>query len=113
MEILIPVKSGDMPPTESRRWVRRAARLVVCLVLSLACGAANAEENRRVLKLTYLNGLPMSSLLPQLRQAPNHMVVLFGAINQDAMGQRFISTTQSLPAGVGATNAPGFVLNDV
>jgi PAS domain S-box-containing protein len=113
MEILIPVKSGDMLPTESRRWVRRAARLVVCLVLSLACGAANAEENRRVLKLTYLNVLPMSSLLPQLRQAPNHMVVLFGAINQDAMGQRFISTTQSLPAGVGATNAPGFVLNDV
>ena len=49
MEILRPVKSREMPATRSQKWFRRAARLVACLVLSQACGAANAEENRRVL----------------------------------------------------------------
>jgi hypothetical protein len=68
-------------------------------------------ENR--LKFNYLSGLPMSSLLPRLRQAPKHTVVLFGAINRDATGQRLISTTQSLPAVIGASNAPDFVLDDV
>jgi PAS domain S-box-containing protein len=45
MEILIPVKSTDVPATVSRRWVRPVARLVASLMLSLACGAANAEED--------------------------------------------------------------------
>jgi len=65
------------------------------------------------LKFIYLTGLPMSSLLPQLRQAPNHTVILFGAINQDATGQRFITATQSFPMVLGAANAPVFVLGDV
>ena len=51
MEILIPVKSRDVPTTVSRRWARPVARLVACLTLALACGAANAEENGRVLAL--------------------------------------------------------------
>ena len=65
------------------------------------------------LKFTYLSGLPMSSLLPQLRQAPKHTVILFGAINQDATGQRFVTATQSFPMVVGAANAPIFVLGEV
>jgi PAS domain S-box-containing protein len=45
MEILIPVKTTDVPATVSRTWVRPLARLVACLILSLPCGAANAEED--------------------------------------------------------------------
>ena len=51
MEILIPVKSRDMPATRTQTWFRLTAFLFACLVLSQAAGAANAEENRRVLVL--------------------------------------------------------------
>src|SRR5260370_13645605 len=51
MEILIPVKSRDMPATRSQKLFRQAALLFASLVISQACGAANAEENRRVLVL--------------------------------------------------------------
>jgi PAS domain S-box-containing protein len=65
------------------------------------------------LKLTYLSGLSMSALLPQLRTLPDHSIILFGAIQQDSTGQRFIPSRQSLPMVVSAANAPIFVFADV
>jgi hypothetical protein len=71
------------------------------------------HEYENKFRLTYSSGLPMSSLLPQLSQTPSHTVILFGAINQDAAGRRFISTAQSFPRVAAAANAPIFVLGDV
>jgi hypothetical protein len=51
MEILIPVKSTDMPPAPNQDWFRVVAILFACLVFSRPVWAANAEENRRVLVL--------------------------------------------------------------
>jgi PAS domain S-box-containing protein len=65
------------------------------------------------LKFTYLSGLSMSALLPQLRTLPDHSIILFGAIQQDSTGQRFIPSRQSLPLVVSAANAPIFVFADV
>ena len=65
------------------------------------------------LKFTYLSGLSMSALLPQLRTLPDHSIILFGAIQQDSTGQRFIPSRQSLPMVVSAANAPIFVFADV
>ncbi len=58
------------------------------------------------LNLTYLSGLPMSSLLLQLSHTPDHTIILFGAVSQDVKGERFISATQSLPMVLAAANAP-------
>ncbi len=73
--------------------------------------ALRSYESR--LKFTYLSGLSMSSLLPQLRTLPDHTVILFGSIKQDAAGARFIPSKQSLPMVVSAANAPIFVFADV
>jgi PAS domain S-box-containing protein len=64
------------------------------------------------LNFTYLTGLPMSSLLPRIRQTPDHTIILFGTINQDGAGDRFIPASQSLPMVVGAANAPVFTMLD-
>jgi len=55
----------------------------------------------------------MSTLLPRIQHAPEHTILLYGAITQDATGKRFIPATQSLPMVVSAANAPIFVLGDV
>jgi PAS domain S-box-containing protein len=68
-------------------------------------------ENR--FKFTYLTGLTMSALLKQLSVLPDHSIILFGAIRQDATGTRFIPSRQSLPMVVNASNAPIFVFADV
>ncbi len=73
--------------------------------------ALHGYENR--FKFTYLSGLPMSSLLPKLGVLPNHSIILFGAIKQDATGMRFIPSKQSLPMVIKAANAPIFVFADV
>jgi ABC-type uncharacterized transport system substrate-binding protein len=62
------------------------------------------------LKLTYLSGLPMSALLPMIRDTPNHTIILYGAITQDGTGTRFIAATQSLPMIIRAANAPVFTM---
>ena len=62
---------------------------------------------------TYLSGLPMSLLLQRLRTLPDHSIILFGAIRQDATGARFIPSKQSLPMVINAANAPIFVFADV
>jgi PAS domain S-box-containing protein len=73
--------------------------------------ALHGYENR--FKFTYLSGLPMSSLLPQLSVLPDHSIILFGAIRKDATGTRFIPSKQSLPMVVNASSAPIFVFADV
>ncbi len=49
MKILIPLKSRDGPVAPTRKWFRLAAFLFACLMFSQGAGAANAEEDRRVL----------------------------------------------------------------
>jgi PAS domain S-box-containing protein len=65
------------------------------------------------LKLTYLSGLSMSSLLLRLRHAPNHSIILFGSIGQDGTGRRFDSASQSLPMILAAASVPTYVARDV
>ena len=61
---------------------------------------------------TYLSNLEMPALLKQLRRLPEHSIVFYTAISQDAAGTHFIDETQSLPMVVGAANAPVFVTED-
>jgi PAS domain S-box-containing protein len=63
-------------------------------------------------EFTYLNKLEMPALLEQLKRLPEHSIVLYTAISQDAAGTRFLDETQSLPLVVGAANAPVFVMED-
>jgi PAS domain S-box-containing protein len=61
---------------------------------------------------TYLSNLAMPALLEKLKQLPEHSIVFYTAISQDAAGTHFIDETQSLPMVVGASNAPVFVTED-
>jgi PAS domain S-box-containing protein len=61
---------------------------------------------------TYLSNLEMPALLEKLRHLPEHSMVFYTAISQDAAGTHFIDETQSLPMVVGAANAPVFVTED-
>jgi PAS domain S-box-containing protein len=61
---------------------------------------------------TYLSNLEMPDLLSRLKRLPEHTVILYTAISQDAAGTRFIDETQSLPMVVDAANAPIFVMED-
>jgi PAS domain S-box-containing protein len=61
---------------------------------------------------TYLSNLAMPALLEKLRRLPQHSIVFYTAISQDAAGTHFIDETQSLPMVVGAANAPVFVTED-
>jgi PAS domain S-box-containing protein len=61
---------------------------------------------------TYLSNLEMPALLEKLRRLPEHSIVFYTAISQDAAGTHFIDETQSLPMVVGAANAPVFVTED-
>src|ERR1700730_8871923 len=49
MEILISVKSREMPAARIQKWFRLTAFLFACLVLSRGAWADNAGENHRVL----------------------------------------------------------------
>jgi PAS domain S-box-containing protein len=63
-------------------------------------------------EFTYLTNLKMPALLEQLKRLPEHSIILYTAISQDAAGTRFLDETQSLPLVVGAANAPVFVMED-
>jgi PAS domain S-box-containing protein len=65
------------------------------------------------MQFTYLRDLTMASLLTQVRDTPNHAIILFGSVTQDATGQHFFAATQSLPMVIGAANAPVFTMADV
>jgi len=65
------------------------------------------------LEFTYLLDLTMPELLERLKHLPNATIVYHTAISQDAAGDRFIDSTQSLPMVATASNAPVFVVDDV
>jgi len=65
------------------------------------------------LDLTYLVDLEMPALLERLKRLPDHTVVLFTDLEQDAAGTRFISATQTASMVISAANAPVLSLSDV
>lgn len=65
------------------------------------------------LDFAYLTDLAMPALLEQLKHLPSHTVVYHTSITQDAAGEHFIDSAQSVPLVIGAANAPVFVMDDV
>ena len=73
-------------------------------------GFQNQESK---LEFTYLTNLTMPALLERLKHLPDHTIVYHTAITQDAAGQHFIDSAQSVPLVASASNAPVFVMDDV
>ena len=65
------------------------------------------------LEFTYLFDLTMPALLERLKHLPSDTIVYHTAISQDAAGDRFIDSAQSIPMVASAANAPVFVMDDV
>ena len=65
------------------------------------------------LEFTYLFDLTMPALLDRLKHLPRDTIVYHTAISQDAAGERFIDSAQSIPMVASAANAPVFVMDDV
>jgi PAS domain S-box-containing protein len=65
------------------------------------------------LEFAYLTDLTMPALLERLKHLPSNTIVYHTAISQDAAGDRFIDSAQSVPMVAGAANAPVFVMDDV
>ena len=71
------------------------------------------REFESKLDFTYLTNLTMPALLERLEHLPDNTIVYHTAITQDAAGERFIDSAQSVPLVAGAANAPVFVMDDV
>ena len=65
------------------------------------------------LEFTYLFDLTMPALLERLKHLPSDTIVYHTAVSQDAAGERFIDSAQSIPMVASAANAPVFVMDDV
>jgi hypothetical protein len=65
------------------------------------------------LDFTYLTDLTMPIVLERLKHLPSNTIVYHTAITQDAAGDRFIDSAQSVPLVANAANAPVFVMDDV
>jgi PAS domain S-box-containing protein len=65
------------------------------------------------LEFTYLFDLTMPALLERLKHLPGDTIVYHTAISQDAAGEHFIDSAQSIPMVANAANAPVFVMDDV
>ena len=65
------------------------------------------------LEFTYLFDLTMPALLARLKHLPGDTIVYHTSITQDAAGDRFIDSAQSIPMVASAANAPVFVMDDV
>ena len=65
------------------------------------------------LQIEYLFDLTMPELLERLRHLPRDTIVYHTAISQDAAGDHFIDSAQSVPMVANAANAPVFVMDDV
>jgi signal transduction histidine kinase/ABC-type uncharacterized transport system substrate-binding protein len=65
------------------------------------------------LEFEYLTDLAMPALLDRLGHLPSNTIVYHTAITQDAAGERFIDSAQSVPLVASAANAPVFVMDDV
>jgi PAS domain S-box-containing protein len=61
----------------------------------------------------YLFDLTMPALLERLKHLPSDTIVYHTAISQDAAGDHFIDSAQSIPMVASAANAPVFVMDDV
>jgi len=65
------------------------------------------------LEFTYLTDLTMPTLLERLKHLPGNTIIYHTAITQDAAGNRFVDSAQSVPLVLAAANAPVFVMDDV
>jgi len=65
------------------------------------------------LDFAYLTNLSMPALLNQLEHLPSNTIVYHTSITQDADGNHFVDSAQSVPLVVSAANAPVFVMDDV
>lgn len=65
------------------------------------------------IEISYLTNFSMPDLLERVHHLPDHSIVLFVAMGQDANGTRFISGAESGPMVVAAANAPVFAFFDV
>ena len=65
------------------------------------------------LQIEYLFDLTMPALLERLKHLPSDTIVYHTAITQDAAGDLFIDSAQSIPMVASAANAPVFVMDDV
>ncbi|HKF58518.1 MAG TPA: ABC transporter substrate binding protein, partial [Blastocatellia bacterium] len=65
------------------------------------------------LEFIYLTDLTMPALLERLKHLPSDTIVYHTAISQDAAGDRFIDSAQSIPLVAEASNAPVFVMDHV
>ncbi len=65
------------------------------------------------LEFTYLFDLTMPALLERLKHLPSDTIIYHTSISQDAAGDRFIDSAQSVPMVASAANAPVFVMDDV
>jgi PAS domain S-box-containing protein len=65
------------------------------------------------LDFIYLTDLTMPMLLQRLSHLPSDTIVYNTSIAQDAAGERFIGSAQSIPLVASAANAPIFVMDDV
>ncbi len=65
------------------------------------------------LKFEYLLSLTMPALLERLRHLPSDTIVYHTAITEDAAGDHFIDSAQSIPMVASAANVPVFVMDDV
>jgi PAS domain S-box-containing protein len=65
------------------------------------------------LEFNYLFDLTMPALLERLKHLPSDTIVYHTAISQDAAGDHFIDSAQSIPMVASAANAPVFVMDDV
>ncbi len=64
------------------------------------------------LDFAYLTDVAMPVLLERLQHLPQHSIILYANIQQDAAGTYFLSATQALPMLTKAANAPVFVIAD-
>jgi len=65
------------------------------------------------LEFNYLFDLSMPALLERLKHLPSDTIVYHTAISEDAAGDHFIDSAQSIPMVASAANAPVFVMDDV
>ena len=65
------------------------------------------------LEFTYLFDLTMPALLERLKHLPSDTIVYHTAMSQDAAGNHFIDSAESIPMVASASNAPVFVMDDV
>ncbi len=65
------------------------------------------------LDFTYLTDLDMPTLLERLKYLPEHTVILYTHLGEDAAGLRFVGASQADPMITSAANAPIFSPSDV